>query len=189
VAAGILRGLSARAGEFVEPETTMPKLDDTSWHLGSDDFDPDLPEENAATHIGFFVAWAINKGLWGASPGVDWTAAVQRVRDRVITGRTFLLEECDGKLFSGMLNDEGNAFAQTYYPRAYVRDFHSTLVVGLQSDYLVVDSWENYDRIAEVIEQRYTEKRQDLGGSSGSPHHQQRLSRLLGNCQIEDYSP
>jgi len=160
VAAGILRGLSARAGEFVEPETTMPKLDDTSWHLGSDDFDPDLPEENAATHIGFFVAWAINRGLWADLPGDNWTAAVQSVRDRVITGRTFLLEECDGKLFSGMLNKEGSAFAKKYYPRTYDKDYQRTLSVDLECDYLVEDSWENYERLAEVIDQRYAKEKE-----------------------------
>lgn len=114
-----------------------------------------MAEENAATHIGFFVAWAINKGLWGASQGTDEAGAIQRVRDRTITGRTFLIEQCDGKLFSGMLNQGGSAFAQKYYPRAYDKDYQRTLIVDLECDYLVEDSWNNYESIAEVIDQRY----------------------------------
>lgn len=145
-----------RAPNFLDLNT-MKKLDDTSWHLDSEEFYAGLPEENAATHIGFFVAWAINKGLWGAIPGTDWTAAVQRVRERTITGRAFLLEECDGKLFPAMLTDEGCAFANRYYPRTYIKDYYNTLVVGLTSGYLVADSWDNCDRMAEVIEQRYAE--------------------------------
>jgi hypothetical protein len=133
----------------------MKKLDDASWHLDSDEFSPGLPEENAATHIGFFVAWAIHKGLWGELPGTDWTAAVHRVRERTITGRTFVLEECDGKLFPSMFTDEGRAFANHYYTRTYIKDYYNTLVVSLASGYLVADTWENHERIAEVIEQRY----------------------------------
>lgn len=133
----------------------MKKLDDANWHANSEEFYPGLPEENAATHIGFFVAWAINKGLWGEYPGTDWTAAAQRVRERAMTGRAFLLSECDGKLFPQMLTDEGCAFANKYYPNTYIKDYYSTLVVGLASGYLVEDSWDNYERMAEVIEQRY----------------------------------
>ncbi|MBB1076595.1 hypothetical protein HUU62_19525 [Rhodoferax sp. 4810] len=137
----------------------MPKLDDTNWHLNGGEFPPDLPEENAATHIGFFVAWAINTGLWDTPPGTGESVAAQRVRDRTITGRTFLLEHCDGKLFSGMLNKEGSAFAQKYYERAYSKDYQRTLILDLESDYLVSDSWDNYDRMAEVIDQRYAKEK------------------------------
>lgn len=137
----------------------MPKLDDMNWHLGGGEFPPGLPEENAATHIGFFVAWAINQGLWDASPDTDETVAIQRVRDRTITGRTFLLEICDGKLFAWMLNKEGSAFARRYYESAYSKDYQSTLILDLESDYLVADNWENYDRIANVIHQRYAKER------------------------------
>jgi len=138
----------------------MPKLDDMNWHLGGDEFPPDLPEENAATHIGFFVAWAINKGLWEGSGGPEESLAIQRVRDRTETGRTFLMEQCDGKLFSGMLNKEGSAFAKKYYPRTYDKDYQHTLIVDLDCDYMVMDSWGNYERIAEVIDQRYAKEKE-----------------------------
>jgi len=111
----------------------MPKLDDASWHSGADDFPEDLPEENAATHIGFFVAWAINKDFWGSFPDSEWSGAVQQVRDQIISGGKFLLQECDGKLLSEMLEGEGRMFAQEYYPKAYLKDFHKTLVSDLQS--------------------------------------------------------
>ncbi len=132
----------------------MAKLDDVSWHLGSDEFPDGMPEENAATHIGMFVAWAINNDLWGQFPGVDWSGPVQQVRNREITGRTFVLEQCDGKLFSEMLNQRGAPFAEWYYDR-YLKDFQRTLSKGLKSDYLVPDTWENYERMAGVLTAQY----------------------------------
>lgn len=133
----------------------MAKLDDASWHLGGDDYPSGVPDSNAATHIGMFVAWAINNDCWGNVQGVDWSAGVQRVKGRSITGGRFVLELCEGKLFSEMLNEKGLSFAETYYPRTYLKDFQRTLSTGLASDYLVEDSWENYDRIAKVIGDRY----------------------------------
>lgn len=134
----------------------MPKLDDASWHSGADNFPEDLPEESAATHIGFFVTWAIKNGLWGSMPGTDWSDAVQQVRNEVISGRKFLLQECGGKFLSEMLEAKGRIFAQEYYPRAYFKDYQKTLAAGLQSEYLVADTWENFRKIAGVIDRRHT---------------------------------
>ncbi|MBK7464233.1 MAG: hypothetical protein IPP59_16335 [Betaproteobacteria bacterium] len=132
----------------------MAKLDDASWHLGSDEFPEDTPEENAATHIGMFVAWAIHNDLWGQFPGVDWSSPVVQVRNREITGRMFVLDQCDGKLLSEMLNEKGAPFAEWYYDR-YLKDFQRTLAKSLGSDYFVQDTWENYERIAGVLTEQY----------------------------------
>jgi hypothetical protein len=85
------------------------------------------------------------------------SAALQRVRDRAMTGREFVIEECDGKMFPAMLNPEGSAFAQSYYEHSYSEDYGRILTEGLASEYAVEDSWANYDRMAEVIAQRYAE--------------------------------
>lgn len=138
----------------------MSKLDDVSWHLGGGEFPADIPEENSATHIGLFVAWAINKGLWRALPGIDWSTHAEMVRNRTITGRNFVLTQCDGKLLSEMLNDEGASFAQTYYPHTYLGDFRRTLASSLASDYLVQDTWDNYDRMAAVIDSRFEKSKE-----------------------------
>lgn len=132
----------------------MAKLDDVSWHLSGDDFPPDTPEENAATHIGMFATWAINNGYWGQFPGVDWSKPVEMVRNRTISGRTFILEHCDGKLFSEMLNERGRSFADSYYRQTYLKDFHNLLSTGLASDYLVEDTSSNYERVAAKISER-----------------------------------
>ena len=66
----------------------MTKFDDMSWHAGADDFPEDAPEENAATHIGMFLTWAIDKGLF-ADPEIP-PQAVEAVRTRTKSGRDFL---------------------------------------------------------------------------------------------------
>jgi len=75
----------------------MSKLDDVSWHAGSDGFPSGLPEENATTHIGFFVTWIIRNGHWGGILGPNAEAKVAAVKDGRLSGRNLLLEECDGK--------------------------------------------------------------------------------------------
>lgn len=136
----------------------MAKLDDASWHLDSEDFPDNAPEENAATHIGMFVAWTINNDLWGQFDDFDWSTPAQQVRNREISGRTFLLELCDGKLFTEMLTEDGAAFADWYYDQ-YLEDCQRVLSKDLESDYLVEDTWENYERIAAVITGRYRNPR------------------------------
>jgi hypothetical protein len=77
------------------------------------------------------------------------------VKERKITGRTFVLENCDGKLLSEMLTQEGAAFAKNYYNQTYLKDFQRTVAKGLASDYLVEDDWATFERIAVELNSRY----------------------------------
>jgi len=128
----------------------MAKLDDVSWYLDNGE-----SEQDAATHIGMFVSWLIHNDLWGSFPGIDWSSAVSLVRTRSMSGRTFFLERCDGKLMSEMLTEEGAAFSQAYYLKSYLKDFQLVLAKDAKPDDLVDDTWENYDRLANVISERY----------------------------------
>jgi len=92
----------------------MPKYDDASWHYGGD-FPKDLPPENGATHIGFFITWCIDNDLVSDFQLEESAEDVQRVKERKMTGRDFLLQNCDEKFTDEDLNDLGNSFAQDYY--------------------------------------------------------------------------
>lgn len=131
------------------------KLDDSSDHMSSDELPDGVPEENGATHIGMFVGWAIHAGLWRTT----WEAAeaLSLVRRRKLSGRNFVLDQCDGKLFSAMLNGAGQAFAESYYPKKYQEDYRKTLIGDLPSDYSVEDTWENFDQLSKLIELRWAE--------------------------------
>jgi hypothetical protein len=72
------------------------KYDDASWHYGGD-YPNDLPSEAAATHIGMFLAWAILRDLVGDLHIEESRESLERVRARQMTGREFLLKECDEK--------------------------------------------------------------------------------------------
>ncbi len=131
--------------------------DRADWHYGGN-FPAGLPSENGGTHIGMFLAWAIMNGLEGDLLRVHSASALKAVRNRLFTGRQFLLEECDEKLTGDVLSQEGNAFAATYYaPKEspYLADYERVLGADVPSLYHVADTWENYDKIAPVISRTF----------------------------------
>lgn len=148
----------------------MPKYDDASWHYGGD-FPAELPQENGATHIGFFVSWCIDNDLISDFQLEEAGEDVQRVKDRAITGRDFLLQYCDGKFTDEDLNDLGNAFAQDYYESesefskqysSYLSNYNTAieflnkeLEEPLKSIYHVEDIWEIYEGIKMMLDERF----------------------------------
>jgi hypothetical protein len=133
--------------------------DRADWHYGGN-FPAGLPQENGGTHIGMFLAWAILNGLVGQEHHEDFPEALAAVRARTMTGREFLFKNCDGKFWEVDLNEEGNAFARAYYKKApgqrfdYLTDYADIFGDGAPTLYHVSDTWENYDRIAELLTRR-----------------------------------
>jgi hypothetical protein len=123
--------------------------------------DSPLPKGHAATHIGMFLAWALTKGLENDYHRSKFPELTARLRSRAITGREFFEAACQGKFSERDLSPEGNAFAEVYYRNEsgergpYFEDYRKTLAADLPSFWHVEDTWENYDRIAPVIEKRY----------------------------------
>ena len=137
--------------------------DRADWHYGGD-YPADLPPENGGTHIGMFLAWAIHRGLAGALLTTEAHEAVEAVKARRMTGRTFLFEICDEKFWEDDLNAEGNEFAKVYYEKdIYINDYQRTLGTGLPSLYHVEDTWENFDRLRQVIDERFNRWRANRG--------------------------
>lgn len=146
--------------------------DRVDWHSGGD-YPDDLPPENGGTHIGIFLAWAAEKGLIGEFHQEESQEHLTRLQQRNGTGRDFLLEACDGKFWDEDLNEEGNGFAVDYYVgdspfnqafSSYLDDYcrifnQHAEANGFEypSTYHVEDSWENYERVRPVLEQRFAE--------------------------------
>lgn len=142
--------------------------DRVDWHYGGE-YPADLPPENGGTHIGMFLAWAIMNNLEGELLKEELAEALAAVRARLITGRQFLIEQCDEKFLEESLSDEGNEFARIYYEDgAYIADYAHVLAAELPSLYHVADTWENYDKIAQVISDHYAEWKAYL--SQGGEH-------------------
>jgi len=131
--------------------------DRADWHSGGK-YPSDLPPENGGTHIGFFLAWAIQRDLVGNLHREESSHALDAVKSRRMTGRDFLFQQCDGKFWKDDLSDKGNAFAEAYYADkngTYVNDLNDVLGRGLPSLYHVADSWENFDKLAPLIDRRF----------------------------------
>ena len=125
------------------------------WHFAGE-YPEDLPLENGGTHIGMFLAWAINNNLESDIHKRESQASLSAVRNKEMTGRAFLIRECAEKFWEDDLSEEGNAFALYYYESdMYFSDYKSALAGEMPSIYHVEDNWENYAIIAPVISKRY----------------------------------
>lgn len=133
------------------------KYDDASWHYGGD-FPEGLAVEAGATHIGMFLGWAITRGHIGEEHREDSYVQplLEKVANREMSPRNFLIDICDEKLIDYDLSDEGNSFAEEYYESTYFEDYVTTFS-EFDEVYEVTDTWENFDRIAAVIDQRFTQ--------------------------------
>jgi len=132
------------------------KYDDASWHSGGS-FPQDLPPEAGATHTGMFVAWAFLSGLAGELHIEDFPDDLPKLRSRAVTPGQYFLATCDGKFTDEDLNDEGNAFAQTYFDLEkgqFIADYEQTVGANLPSIYHVPDTWETFDRLRPIFDQR-----------------------------------
>ena len=150
----------------------MAKYDDASWHYGGD-YPKNLPIENGATHIGMFLTWCIDNNLVSEELFEDAEEEIQQVKDRITTGAQFLFEVCDGKFIDDDLNETGNGFAQDYYDEdssfadeygSYTDDYGSTFDQKAESNgfeyesfYHIEDTFDNYDLLKPIIDQRFNE--------------------------------
>jgi hypothetical protein len=146
------------------------KYDDASWHYGGV-FPKHLPKKAGATHIGIFLAWMLLNGFASDELIEDAEEEIAALRDRSMTGATFLIKVLDEKLIDDAFNDEGNAFVIAYYQgedheSCYVDDYFEIFEVDEASLYGVTDSWENYDKISGRMSQRFSDWDAD-----GRPHY------------------
>jgi TPR repeat protein len=142
------------------------KYDDSEYYFLN--FETDLDNEAANTHIGMFLAWAVHAGLARQDERDGrWAADVQAVLARRKTGGQMLSDQCDGKLTDADLNAEGNAFAAVYYDKQYHHDYARVFdsqipSTGHDADDIcsVPDTWANFDLIKPVLDRRLAAWRQ-----------------------------
>lgn len=141
----------------------MASIDRMDWHYGGD-YPENLPTENAGTHIGMFLTWIIENDLIGELHRDDSTEDLEKVKKRQMTGRDFLIKNCDEKFWEDDLNDVGNEFVKYYYntessddsPNFYT-DYTDILAIGDIGIYEVENSWENYDKLKNILTKRFKE--------------------------------
>lgn len=123
-----------------------------------------LPNEAGGTHMGMYLAWAASKGL------LDWDFDEETLAPllaREVTGSQLFFDRCDGKLTDDDFGDIGNAFTASYYEAHFVADYARVFADQIPNggettdDFCSVpDTWENYDRLAPVLDERFAKWRQ-----------------------------
>ena len=131
----------------------VAKYDDASWHYGGD-YPKGLAKKHGSTHIGFFLAWAFQRGMAGRLHAREATDDVAAVRAGKVTGAAFLRKNCDDKLTSDDLNADGNAFARARYT-AYLKAYEKAVDPRgeLESIYHAPDDTPTYRRVAKLLDQ------------------------------------
>ena len=133
--------------------------DKAKYHYGGE-FPEDLPEEQAFVHTGMFLGWILENDLYDVEFWDDMKGYIASFKSREMTGTQIYEDVCDGAFVSDELNDEGNAFAQSYFDfeeGQYIHNYEKLLAADSPSFFHVEDTWENYDKIAKKISERYAE--------------------------------
>lgn len=135
--------------------------DKAKWHYDGD-YPSDLDQSHAFIHSGLFLGWVVEHDMLdseflndiGGSDG-----EIGQFKSRQVTAPK-LFGLWDGALVDYMLNEEANAFAQSYFDfqtGQYLKYYDRLLSHGLLSIYHVEDTWENYDLIKRQIDKRFAE--------------------------------
>jgi len=149
----------------------MANIDRADWHYGGN-YPSELPPENGGTHIGMYIAWIMLRDLASkeliqlADDTYTW------VLNREVTGRTLLLTKLDEKFFDQLLTPEGREFTRSYYEtNGYANDYDRVLGGDLPTLYHVADTWENFDKLAPILDERLAAWRalNDRGDQGDSP--------------------
>ncbi len=132
--------------------------DKAKYHIEGD-FPAGLSTKQAFVHTGLFLGWMVDHNLISGEFAADFEAEIEQFKLRQITGCR--LYEISGGVFDEtMLNEDGNRFARYYFDFEkgnFVSDYQQLLAAGLPSFFHVQDTWENYDRLARRLNQRFEE--------------------------------
>jgi len=132
----------------------MAYIDCADWHSGGG-YPPELPSDNAGTHIGMYLAWIILRDLCSKELIQQSADTYNWVRSREVTGRDLLFTKLDGKFSDELLSPEGSAFTRSYYQtNGYANDYDRVLGADLPTLYHVKDTWENFQKLAPVLDDR-----------------------------------
>lgn len=132
------------------------KYDDVEQHLLDLETEFEGMARACGTHIGLYLTWLAAQSMLAE----QLAPHAEAVRQRKVAGRELLMAHCDEKLLESDLNARGNAFTRAYYPTRFHADYMRVFSIAdnpPEAFYQVEDSWENYDRLASVLDARLRE--------------------------------
>jgi hypothetical protein len=134
--------------------------DKAKWHFETETRE-ELPEEMTDRQYyvpgGTVLAWFYFHRLCSRDFIEQNADELRRLRSREWTPAE-LYEVIDGVLDAPMLTRAGAAFADTLFTTddtSFYHTYSKVLGAELPSDYQVPDSWETYDRVAALLDERY----------------------------------
>ena len=134
------------------------KYDDPDYHWDNE-FPEDVPENNAMTHMGFFFAWALSRGLVSDFHREEQDSAgpLELVAKRQMSPRDYVIQFCDSQFTNEDFTETGNAFVDHYYIQHYFDDYCKMFEGSFPSIYHVDDTWENADKMIPVLDKQFEE--------------------------------
>ena len=144
--------------------------DKAKYHLDAENYPKDLLVEQAYVHTGMFLGWIIDSNLFNKESfdKIDIQKDINDFKNRRIKPTDIYRNLLDGTLTNEDLNEEGNAFAQYYFDfdkGQYIQDYMKVFALKADNNYVVENSWKNYDMIKEVVDQRYLNWKKEKTGN------------------------
>lgn len=131
--------------------------DKASYHYSAEDYPSELSRSQAFVHTGFFLGWLIKNNLVSERFISDWNSEVNEFLLGNITGPN-LFEVIDGTLTTDDLNEEGNAFASSYFSfvngARYTYDYEQVFF-EYSNLYTVQDTELNFGKISYHLTDQY----------------------------------
>ncbi|MCG7409583.1 hypothetical protein MH117_19440 [Paenibacillus sp. ACRRX] len=133
-------------------------LDKAKWHYEGE-FPQDLTRDAAYTATGMFITWIINNNWFTEDIEQEFHAEIEQVKKRQLMGAEFYRKCLDGVFSTQELSDEIIPFVNEYLDIQNdiytAEDYVQTLQGDEPTFYHIANTWENYDLIEPVIEQRF----------------------------------
>lgn len=145
--------LSKETIDVIEPEI----FDKAKWHFGGD-FPIELNPYQAYIHTGFYIGWLVRNNLISDEFKAESKEYIQKFLDKKITSVKLYEEQLDGVFSSNDVNDLGFRFTKSYFDfekGQYLKDYEEILATNLPTLFNVQDTWENFEKICNVIDKRY----------------------------------
>ncbi|MGL5712880.1 MAG: hypothetical protein ACRCXT_18210 [Paraclostridium sp.] len=136
-------------------------VDCLDWHYNGE-YPKGIDKENACIHMGMYFTWIINSNLESEELTNTYKEDIIKIKNRKMTGKEFLIDNCNGILNDKFIYKEAREFTFWYYLSSredycqYLADYLDVFLdENINSLYKLDDSWDNYEKISRVITSRY----------------------------------
>ncbi len=131
-------------------------FDKAKYHFDSI-YEANLKKEQAYIHTGLFFAWIIKNDLYSEFLLKESPKEIERTKNEK-TPPSGMYMNWDGVLTGDLLNQIGYNFSIDYFDFTngeYATDYAETLCTDDPDIFRVKNSWENYHKIAKIIDEKF----------------------------------